>query len=74
MVSSDPVSIDNSDGRLELFARGADNALWHNWQTKPHAGPRSAWASLGGYLMDDSASGCATSAAYSARLAGFLTM
>jgi hypothetical protein len=23
----------NADGRLEVFARGTDNALWHLWQT-----------------------------------------
>jgi len=37
----------NSDGRLEVFGVGSDRALWHIWQTVPHAvlgppGPRSA--------------------------------
>jgi hypothetical protein len=45
--------IDNSDGRLEVFARGTDDALWHIWQTAPHAGPWSGWASLGGILKDE---------------------
>jgi acylphosphatase len=45
----------NSDGRLEVFARGADNALWHIWQEAPHAGPWSAWASLGGIITSDPA-------------------
>ena len=43
----------NSDGRLEVFARGTDNALWHIWQQHAHAGPWSNWASLGGVLIND---------------------
>ncbi len=43
----------NKDGRLELFARGTDNALWHKWQTAPSAGPWSGWASLGGVITSD---------------------
>jgi peptidoglycan hydrolase-like protein with peptidoglycan-binding domain len=42
----------NSDGRLEFFARGTDNALWHQWQTAPNA-PFSAWSSLGGVITSD---------------------
>jgi acylphosphatase len=38
----------NSDGRLEVFGVGMDKALWHIWQTAPHAGPWSAWSSLSG--------------------------
>lgn len=44
----------NQDGRLEVFARGADKALWHTWQLDPPGedeAPKarwSAWASLGG--------------------------
>lgn len=45
----------NSDGRLEVFGVGTDNALWHNWQDAPHAGPWSGWASLGGVLDSDAA-------------------
>ena len=26
----------NADGRLEVFVRGTDNALWHQWQTAPN--------------------------------------
>jgi hypothetical protein len=41
----------NADGRLELFVRGSDGALWHKWQTKPSGGPWSdGWISLGGSL------------------------
>jgi acylphosphatase len=43
----------NSDGRLEVFARGTDGALWHVWQEAPHAGPWSGWASLGGVITSD---------------------
>ena len=35
----------NGDGRLEVFARGDDNAVWHIWQTAPNNG-WSGWASL----------------------------
>ncbi|MBY7125955.1 hypothetical protein ILS93_28305, partial [Bacillus sp. 16GRE42] len=39
----------NADGRLEVFARGADRALWHIWQTAPNNG-WSNWGSLGGTI------------------------
>ena len=42
----------NSDGRLEIFARGTDNALWHQWQTAPNNG-WSGWSSLGGFITSD---------------------
>jgi hypothetical protein len=50
-ITSDPAVAVNSDGRLEVFARGTDDALWHIWQTAPHAGPWSGWSSLGGTLF-----------------------
>jgi hypothetical protein len=37
----------NQDGRIELFALGADGAMWHRWQTAPN-GPFADWQSLGG--------------------------
>jgi hypothetical protein len=37
----------NADGRLEIFARGSDNRLWHTWQQSP-GGTWSGWYSLGG--------------------------
>ena len=50
MITSDPAAGHDQDGRLEVFARGTDNALWHIWQTAPSAGPWSGWASLGGVI------------------------
>jgi hypothetical protein len=42
----------NADGRLEVFVRGTDDALWHNWQTAPTNG-WSGWASLGGVISSE---------------------
>ena len=42
-----PVVGSNADGRLEVFAIGADGALWHIWQWRP-GGDWSEWASFGG--------------------------
>jgi hypothetical protein len=39
----------NADGRLEVFSRGQDGALWHIWQTARNNG-WSNWASLGGFI------------------------
>ncbi|WP_142024979.1 S8 family serine peptidase [Blastococcus colisei] len=36
-------------GRLEVFARGSDQALWHKWQTAPN-GNWSGWHSQGGWI------------------------
>jgi hypothetical protein len=36
-------------GRLEIFARGSDRAVWHIWQTVPNGG-WSGWASMGGWV------------------------
>jgi M6 family metalloprotease-like protein len=46
-----PVAIKNQDGRIEVFAVGADGALWHLWQTAPN-GPFAAWHSLGGNVRE----------------------
>ena len=35
--------------RLEVIARGADKAIWHNWQTTP-GNAWSGWSSLGGWV------------------------
>ncbi len=38
----------NTDGRLELFVRGADNAIWHRAQQEPNGQSWSGWEKLGG--------------------------
>ena len=42
----------NADGRLEVFVRGTDNALWHKWQVAPN-GTWSNWNSQGGVLTSN---------------------
>jgi len=44
----------NQDGRLEVFVRGTDGAIYHNWQNTPGGG-WSGWASLGGFSTGDPA-------------------
>jgi hypothetical protein len=45
-ATSKPTAISWSTGRIDVFARGTDNALWHNWyQNGWHS-----WESLGGGL------------------------
>ena len=39
----------NADGRLQVFARGSDSAIWTDWQTTPD-GAWSGWTSLSGDL------------------------
>jgi hypothetical protein len=41
------VSVQNADGRLELFALGQAAEVWHTWQDAPSSGTWSAWESLG---------------------------
>ena len=48
-LTTEPVVGTNKDGRLEAFARGTDNALWHCWQMTP-GGTWSGWASRGGVI------------------------
>lgn len=52
---STPAVADNRDGRLEVFARGTDGAVWHDYQTAPGSGPWSGWSSLGGVVTSDPA-------------------
>lgn len=40
----------NSDGRLELFVRGADGQLWHRMQKSPNGSEWSKWEALPGRL------------------------
>lgn len=45
-LTSAPAVSSWAPGRLDVFARGADNALWHKW----YAGSWSGWENLGGGL------------------------
>lgn len=56
IITSNPRVEENSDGRLEVFARGTDNALWHKWQVAPNSG-WSDWATQGGGISSEIASG-----------------
>ncbi len=51
-LGGDPVVARHSDGRLEAFARGRDDALWHAWETTA-GGAWSGWTSHGGSLASD---------------------
>src|ERR1700733_10766125 len=55
-ITTNPCVSRNADGRLEVFARGTDNALWHIWQNSAGGG-WSGWASLGGGITSDPAVG-----------------
>jgi hypothetical protein len=39
----------NADGRLELFARGSDGAVWTTYQTSP-SGSWATWQTFGGFI------------------------
>jgi C1A family cysteine protease len=56
VLTSDLAIGNNADGRLEVFARGTDNALWHKWQVAPNSS-WSGWASLAGVLTSKAATG-----------------
>ncbi|MCW7549016.1 hypothetical protein OO184_13995, partial [Photorhabdus sp. APURE] len=53
-VTNKPAVSRNLDGRLEVFVRGADNALWHIWQTASNS-DWSNWQSLGNTITSDPA-------------------
>lgn len=42
----------NQDGRLEVFVRGTDGALYHRYQVSPNGGWNKDWESLGGELLE----------------------
>ena len=53
-ITSDVIGVgNNQDGRLEVFVRGPDNALWKKWQTTPNGGWIEDWYSLGGVITSD---------------------
>jgi hypothetical protein len=49
-ISGAPTAIMNLDGRLEIFALGGGNAIYHNYQTSPSGG-WSGWTWMGGSLQ-----------------------
>ena len=49
LLTSGPDVCSWAQGRLDVFARGEDNALWHIW----FDGGWSGWESLGGLLTSD---------------------
>jgi hypothetical protein len=48
-----PSTARNSDGRLEVFVRGADGAIWHRWENPSASGGWAGWQSLGGTFSND---------------------
>ena len=51
VLTSGPGVSSWASGRLDVFVRGTDNALWHKW----FSGGWSGWESLGGVLTSDPA-------------------
>src|SRR5262249_56052520 len=51
VLTSGPAVCSWSSGRLDVFVRGTDNALWHKWFSNGWSG----WESLGGVLTSDPA-------------------
>jgi uncharacterized protein YkwD len=45
-ITSDPTAVSWGSSRIDVFARGTDNALWHTW----FDGAWRGWESLGGAL------------------------
>jgi hypothetical protein len=56
-LNSGPAVAQSADGRLQLFVRGNDNALWYRRQTAASGGAWTEWASLEGNLEGDVAVG-----------------
>jgi pimeloyl-ACP methyl ester carboxylesterase len=50
ILTSRPAVGVNEDGRLEVFARGADKRMHHTWQTAPSGSWAGTWAALQGGL------------------------
>jgi len=55
ILTSDVAVAANADGRLEVFARGIGNALWHNSQLAAGGPAWSGWSSLGGIVTSNPA-------------------
>ena len=52
VLTSEPVVGHNADGRLDVFVRGTNGALFHRWQLVP-GGAWADWESLGGDLTSE---------------------
>lgn len=52
ILTSAPAAASWSPGRLDVFARGADSALWHRWS---ESGSWSSWEYQGGILASEPA-------------------
>ena len=46
MIDDEPAAVSWQSGRIDVFARGMDNALWHKW----FDGAWRNWESLGGII------------------------
>ena len=57
---SGPAAVLQTGGRLVVFGRGTDNAVWHRWQVTRNGEWSGAWESLGGVTTSDP--GCALNA------------
>jgi acylphosphatase len=53
VISSSVAVGNNRDGRLEVFVRGTDGAVYHKWQTTPNGGWIQHWYQLGGFIIGD---------------------
>ena len=47
-LTSDPSAVSWGDGRIDVFARASDSALWHRWYIRGRGW--SGWEKLGGVL------------------------
>jgi glucose/arabinose dehydrogenase len=52
-IKGNPTVALNSDGRLEVFVVGPDNALYHKWQTAAGSNTWSGWSSLQGGIKSN---------------------
>jgi acylphosphatase len=53
VITSSVAVGNNRDGRLEVFVRGTDGAVYHKWQTTPNGGWIQHWYQLGGFIIGD---------------------
>jgi hypothetical protein len=53
ILSSRPSVGNDADGRLEVFVRGTDNAVYRIGQSAPSSGPWTGYQGLGGGLVSD---------------------